>query len=212
MHDKWTRRAVWTPCCENYGHFTPSRPRLVGVSDNNCDKLPSLNLAIRAPFTTRRRSMRSSNNRWRHLHTWALFVAHECMQWRYNDIPVFVENRKFSYDPTLVFGHAVGWLDWNRERKCAENYNKWHDKFIFKTSISISNHNSFWMCLIKLLQYILFEKYIYILALEIASPGKQHCANCIGTLSFPIIIAPATVARQLHDIVCVMILLDVKTF
>jgi len=68
------------------------------------------------------------------------------------------------------------------------------------------------MCLIKLLQYILFEKYIYILALEIASPGKQHCANCIGTLPFPIIIAPATVARQLHDIVCVMILSDVKTF
>ena len=34
--------------------------------------------------------------------------------------------------------------------------------------------------------YILFEKYIYILALEMASPGNQHCANCIGTLSFPI--------------------------
>ena len=24
------------------------------------------------------------------------------------------------------------------------------------------------------------------LALEMASPGNQHCANCIGTLSFPI--------------------------
>jgi len=35
-----------------------------------------------------------------------------------------------------------------------------------------------------LLSYILFEKYIYILALEMASPGNQHCANCIGTLSF----------------------------
>jgi len=32
-----------------------------------------------------------------------------------------------------------------------------------------------------------FEKYIYILAFEIASPWNQHCANCIGTLSFPII-------------------------
>jgi len=39
-------------------------------------------------------------------------------------------------------------------------------------------------CLIKLLLYILFEKYIYILALEMASPGNQHCANCIGTFSF----------------------------
>jgi len=41
-------------------------------------------------------------------------------------------------------------------------------------------------CLIKLLPYILFEKYIYILALEMASPGNRHCANCIGALSFPI--------------------------
>jgi len=36
-----------------------------------------------------------------------------------------------------------------------------------------------------LLPCIFFEKYIYILALEMASPGNQHCANCIGTLSFP---------------------------
>jgi len=41
-------------------------------------------------------------------------------------------------------------------------------------------------CLTKLLPYILFEKkYINILALEKASPGNRHCANCIGTLSFP---------------------------
>ena len=38
----------------------------------------------------------------------------------------------------------------------------------------------------KLLPYILFDKYIYILALEMAS-GNQHCANSIGTLSLPII-------------------------
>jgi len=36
-----------------------------------------------------------------------------------------------------------------------------------------------------LLPCILFEKYIYFLALEMASPGNQQCANCIGTLSFP---------------------------
>jgi len=32
---------------------------------------------------------------------------------------------------------------------------------------------------------ILFEKYIYILALEVASQENQHCASCIGTLSLP---------------------------
>ena len=40
--------------------------------------------------------------------------------------------------------------------------------------------------MIKLLPYILCEKYIYILALEMTSPGNRHCANCIGTLYFPI--------------------------
>jgi len=37
----------------------------------------------------------------------------------------------------------------------------------------------------KLLPYILFEKYIYILALEMASRGNRHCVNYIGTLLFP---------------------------
>jgi len=40
-----------------------------------------------------------------------------------------------------------------------------------------------------LLQYILFEKYINILALEMASPGNRHCVNCIGTLSFPVAVS-----------------------
>ena len=40
--------------------------------------------------------------------------------------------------------------------------------------------------MIKLLPYILFFKYLYILALEPASPGNQRCASCIGTLSFPL--------------------------
>jgi len=30
------------------------------------------------------------------------------------------------------------------------------------------------------------KKYIYTIALDLASPGNQHCANCFGTLSFPI--------------------------
>jgi len=36
-----------------------------------------------------------------------------------------------------------------------------------------------------LLPYILFEKYVNILALQVASPENRHCANCIGTLSYP---------------------------
>ena len=42
--------------------------------------------------------------------------------------------------------------------------------------------------MIKLLTYILFEKLIYILALETASPGNQHYASCIGALSFLVVI------------------------
>ena len=43
-------------------------------------------------------------------------------------------------------------------------------------------------CLIKLLPYILVEKYINILAAsEMASPGNRHCVNCIGTVSCPIV-------------------------
>jgi len=34
--------------------------------------------------------------------------------------------------------------------------------------------------------YFIWKKHIYILALELASPGNKHCANCIGTLSLPI--------------------------
>jgi len=53
------------------------------------------------------------------------------------------------------------------ERKCAENYTKRHSQFFLYAAI-------------------LYEKYIYILSLEMASPGNQHCVSCIGTLSFPI--------------------------
>jgi len=55
-----------------------------------------------------------------------------------------------------------------------------------KTAIRIlviSNHSSFRVLFDKIAS--VFEKYIYILALEMASPGNQHCANCIGALSFP---------------------------
>jgi len=34
----------------------------------------------------------------------------------------------------------------------------------------------------------------FILALDVASPGNQHYANCIGTLSFPLILAAVAAA------------------
>jgi len=42
-------------------------------------------------------------------------------------------------------------------------------------------------CLIKLLLYILFEKYIYILALKMASPGNQHrpTVSIMSALTYP---------------------------
>ena len=95
----------------------------------------------------------------------------------------------------------------NRERECATNYSKkntiilfflWHYRRTIARHFAKSGpamQSAFWhqtitasQCwLRKLLPYILFDKYkFYILALEMASPGNQYCANCIGTLSFPI--------------------------
>jgi len=77
------------------------------------------------------------------------------------------------------------------EQMCAENYNKHRNEFIF-----FKLQPAFWefqtitvsgCCWIKVLPYILLEKiYIYILALEMASPGNHHCANCIGAHLFAI--------------------------
>jgi len=45
----------------------------------------------------------------------------------------------------------------------------------------MSNYNSFRVerCLIKLLPYVSFQKFIYILALKMGSPRNQHHASCI---------------------------------
>jgi len=57
---------------------------------------------------------------------------------------------------------------------------------LFKSAVSSLEPNSFRVLFEKkLLPYILFQKCVYILALEMASPGNQHCANYIGTLLFP---------------------------
>jgi len=51
----------------------------------------------------------------------------------------------------------------------------------------ISNHNSFRVLFDDTaFAYFICKKYIYMLAVKTASPGNRHCANYIGTLSFPI--------------------------
>ena len=50
----------------------------------------------------------------------------------------------------------------------------------------ISNHNSFRVLFDKIASVYFIRKYIHILALEMASPESQNCANRIGTFSFPI--------------------------
>jgi len=61
----------------------------------------------------------------------------------------------------------------------------------FLTAISvlvISNRNSFRVRFDKIASvYFISKKYIYILALEMASPGTRHYASCTCTLSFPIL-------------------------
>ena len=46
--------------------------------------------------------------------------------------------------------------------------------------------SAFPACVCLLRTEVCRKLYIYILALETASPGNQHCANCIGAISFPI--------------------------
>jgi len=52
--------------------------------------------------------------------------------------------------------------------------------------LKISNRNIFRVLFDKIVSVYFSLKYIYrpVLALEMASPGNQHCASCIGTLSF----------------------------
>jgi len=62
---------------------------------------------------------------------------------------------------------------------------------VFKTAISylvglISNHNSVRVLFDETASVYFISKIYLYSALEMASPGNQRCANCIGTLSFPI--------------------------
>jgi len=57
-------------------------------------------------------------------------------------------------------------------------HNSFHNSGLASTRFPIDMHD-------KIASVYFIEKYIYILALEVASPGNQHCANCIGKLSFP---------------------------
>jgi len=47
-------------------------------------------------------------------------------------------------------------------------------------SVPISNHNAFRVLFDKIASVYLFEKYAYILSLEMASTGNQHCDNVLG--------------------------------
>ena len=62
----------------------------------------------------------------------------------------------------------------------------------------VSSRNSFRVLFGKKIAslYILFEKYIGILAVEIASPGNQHRASYVGTLSFRPSCLKTQAARQ----------------
>jgi len=79
-----------------------------------------------------------------------------------------------QYMDSTVHGHYVP-----GERKCAENYNKWHNKFFFLTAVSvlvISSHNTQVPNAVlfnKIASVYFIWKYIYILALEMASQGNS---------------------------------------
>jgi len=73
---------------------------------------------------------------------------------------------------------GIGTL-WLRQQTLSGIGNESVPKSIINGTISLF-FNSIGIYL--LLPYILFEKYIYILVLEITSPGNRHCADCIGTL------------------------------
>jgi len=62
--------------------------------------------------------------------------------------------------------------------------------FLTATSIFVtSNHKSFRVLFNKIASVYFIRQIIHILALEMASPGNQHCAYCIGTVSLPILSA-----------------------
>ena len=90
-------------------------------------------------------------------------------------------------EPTIIGNESVRDIIINDEIKLPF---KLQSAFWQLATITVSE-----CCLIKLLPYVLFEKYIYILALEMASSGNRHCASCIGALSFPIRYAYASCRR-----------------
>jgi len=46
---------------------------------------------------------------------------------------------------------------------------------------------------------MLFEKHVHILALEMARPANQHCANCIGTVSLPVLPVERRMVGDVRD-------------
>ena len=98
-------------------------------------------------------------------------------------------------EPTIIGNESVRDIIINYEIKLPF---KLQSAFWQLATITVSE-----CCLIKLLPYVLFEKYIYILALEMASSGNRHCASCIGALSFPIASVQALWREESWLLVCI---------
>ena len=102
-----------------------------------------------------------------------------------------------ALDRVVTIAVRLGWVVEVRSFYCSVDYTIGNESVpkiiinntinLFLTAISILpiwNHKSFRMLFYKFASLYFILKYI--LALEMASPEKQHCANCIGTLSFHI--------------------------
>jgi len=76
------------------------------------------------------------------------------------------------------------WAGW-RERKCAEKYNKWHNRiFLLNCNQHFGNFKRYQFPSVVWQDCFRIFYLKYILALKMASPGNPHCANC--TLLFSI--------------------------
>ena len=97
----------------------------------------------------------------------------------------------------------------HRGLKCAENYTKWHDKFIFRTAISILlilNHNSFRVLFDKIASaYFIWKMYLYF---SIGNGQVREPALCqlyIGTLAFSVARNVAIDTDVVHIACCVCV-------
>jgi len=102
-----------------------------------------------------------------------------------------------TLDRVVTIAVRLGWVVEVRSLYCSVDYTIGNESVpkiiinntinLFLTAISILliwNHKIFRMLFYKIASVYFILKYF--LALEMASQENQHCANCIGTLSFPV--------------------------